>query len=67
MAETVGQEALAVQDHADRPAREVAATAASAATLVASAVRPGQHLEAHRTAAATDMLIEAGRGRRCRV
>jgi signal transduction histidine kinase len=51
MAETVRQQALAVQDHADRLAREVAAAAARAASRVASAVLPGQEVEAQRTAA----------------
>ena len=51
MAETVRQQALTVQGHADAAAREVAAAAARAASRVASAVLPGQELEARRAAA----------------
>jgi hypothetical protein len=50
MAETVRQQVLAVQDHANAEAREVAAAAARAASRVASAVIPGREVEARRAA-----------------
>jgi signal transduction histidine kinase len=51
VAETVRQQALAVQEHANAAAREVAAAAARAASRVATAVLPGQEVEARRAAA----------------
>ena len=50
IAETVREQVLAVQEHANAEAREVAAAAARAASRVASAVLPGREVEARRAA-----------------
>jgi signal transduction histidine kinase len=60
MAETVKDQALADQEHADAAARQVAEAAATAAAKVASAVLPGHEVEAQEAAAAVAQLtVEA--------
>ena len=59
MAETVRQQALAAQAHAETTAREAAAAAMMAATRVASAVLPGHEVEARRAAALVAQITNA--------
>jgi signal transduction histidine kinase len=59
MAETVRQQAVVVQDHADAAAREVAAAAAEAASRVAAAVLPGHEAEARRAADSVAQITTA--------